>query len=89
MPTSGIDGTLKYRRSMRKPPIKGSMVSKSGSLFGSYNMAGYVGLNNKKPHIFVQYVADYHPLPTKDATARPIDTFEKAFYQELVTLSKD
>ena len=92
LPTSGVDGTLKYRNSMRKAPIKGSMKSKSGSLFGSYNMAGFVGLENKDPQLFVQFVADYHPVAaTKGATPieRPIDTFEKSFYQELIKLSKE
>ncbi|PQJ88365.1 serine-type D-Ala-D-Ala carboxypeptidase [Aliivibrio sifiae] len=92
LPTSGIDGTLKYRNSMRKEPIKGSMKSKSGSLFGSYNMAGFVGLENKEPHLFVQFVADYHPVAAKKDSVpvdRPIDTFEKSFYQELIELSKD
>ncbi len=92
LPTSGIDGTLKYRNSMRKEPIKGSMKSKSGSLFGSYNMAGFVGLENKDPQLFVQFVADYHPVAAKEGSTpveRPIDTFEKSFYPELIELSKD
>ena len=92
LPTSGIDGTLKYRNSMRKEPIKGSMKSKSGSLFGSYNMAGFVGLENQAPQLFVQFVADYHPVAAKEGATpveRPIDTFEKSFYQELIELSKD
>ncbi|ERB66164.1 D-alanyl-D-alanine carboxypeptidase [Vibrio coralliilyticus OCN008] len=41
MPKSGESGTLKYRRSMRKDPIKGAFIAKSGSLYGSYNMAGF------------------------------------------------
>lgn len=92
LPTSGVDGTLKYRNSMRKEPIKGSMKSKSGSLFGSYNMAGFVGLENKDPQLFVQFIADYHPVAAKKGeipVERPIDTFEKRFYQELIELSKD
>ncbi|MDD9157270.1 serine-type D-Ala-D-Ala carboxypeptidase [Aliivibrio sp. S4TY2] len=92
LPISGIDGTLKYRNSMRKEPIKGSMKSKSGSLFGSYNMAGFVGLENQAPQLFVQFVADYHPVAAKEGATpveRPIDTFEKNFYQELIELSKD
>ncbi|MUL01979.1 serine-type D-Ala-D-Ala carboxypeptidase [Aliivibrio fischeri] len=92
LPTSGIDGTLKYRSSMRKEPIKGSMKSKSGSLFGSYNMAGFVGLENKDPQLFVQFVADYHPIAAKEGAIpveRPIDSFEKSFYQELIKLSEE
>ena len=46
MPTSGTNGTLKYRQSMRKAPIQGNIIAKSGSLYGSYNMAGF-GLDKK------------------------------------------
>ncbi|POF60164.1 D-alanyl-D-alanine carboxypeptidase/D-alanyl-D-alanine-endopeptidase, partial [Vibrio vulnificus] len=42
MPKSGESGTLKYRQSMRSDPVKGQIVAKSGSLYGSYNMAGFV-----------------------------------------------
>lgn len=92
LPTSGIDGTLIYRNSMRKEPIKGSIKSKSGSLFGSYNMAGFVGLEGNNPQLFVQFVADYHPIAAKEGALpveRPIDSFEKAFYQALIKLSND
>ncbi len=90
LPIAGIDGTLLYRNSMRKDPIKNSIKSKSGSLFGSYNMAGFAGLQNKKPQLFVQFIADYHPVTTAkepEYTERAIDTFEKAFYRELIILS--
>lgn len=90
LPTSGIDGTLKYRNSMRTEPIKGNITAKSGSLFGSYNMAGFVGLKTNKAHLFVQFVADYHPKKVKEASIpveRPIDTFEKEFYLEIIKLS--
>lgn len=92
LPTSGVNGTLQYRNSMRKEPIKGNIHSKSGSLFGSHNMAGFVGLDNKAPQLFVQFVADYHPIAAKEGALpveRPIDTFEKSFYQELIELSKN
>lgn len=91
MPTAGTDGTLKYRSSMRKPPIKGEIIAKSGSLYGSYNMAGY-GLNtNGQPStLFVQYVADYHPEKRSDrpATVAPITAFETLFYQDIVRFSQ-
>ena len=42
MPYSGQSGTLKYRKSMRKAPIKGQIIAKSGSLYGSHNMVTLV-----------------------------------------------
>ncbi|MEZ9907140.1 serine-type D-Ala-D-Ala carboxypeptidase [Vibrio sp. 10N.261.51.A3] len=91
MPTSGTDGTLKYRQSMRKAPIQGNIIAKSGSLYGSYNMAGY-GLDKAgKPNsLFVQFVRDYFPEeqdPDKPVEA-PITQFERAFYEDVVEFSQ-
>ncbi|NVD05739.1 serine-type D-Ala-D-Ala carboxypeptidase [Vibrio sp. JPW-9-11-11] len=92
MPKSGTNGTLKYRRSMRKAPIKGELIAKSGSVYGSYNMAGF-GLDKQgQPStLFVQFVADYHPpKPSSDAPKRiaPITQFETLFYQEVIKFSQ-
>ncbi|TKF07361.1 serine-type D-Ala-D-Ala carboxypeptidase [Vibrio kanaloae] len=91
MPTSGTDGTLKYRQSMRKAPTQGNIIAKSGSLYGSYNMAGY-GLDQAgKPNsLFVQFVRDYFPEeqnPDKPVEA-PITQFERAFYKDVVEFSQ-
>lgn len=91
MPTSGTDGTLKYRQSMRKAPIQGSIIAKSGSLYGSYNMAGF-GLDKAgNPNsLFVQFVRDYFPEeqdPEKPVEA-PITQFERAFYKDVVEFSQ-
>lgn len=90
MPTAGENGTLKYRRSMRKAPVKGAIVAKSGSLYGSLNMAGYGLDSSGKPNsLFVQYVADYHPeKPKTDKPVEaPITLFETRFYQDVVKFS--
>lgn len=89
LPTAGKSGTLKYRKSMRKAPVKGQVIAKSGSLYGSYNMAGYT-LNSKgEPQAsFVQFVTDYYP-PERDDEIKvtpPIFLFEQAFYQDLIKL---
>ncbi|PTO65677.1 serine-type D-Ala-D-Ala carboxypeptidase [Vibrio splendidus] len=91
MPTSGMSGTLKYRQSMRKAPIQGNIIAKSGSLYGTYNMAGY-GLDEAgKPNsLFVQFVRDYFPEeqdPDKPVEA-PITQFERAFYKDVVEFSQ-
>ncbi|WP_406732668.1 serine-type D-Ala-D-Ala carboxypeptidase [Vibrio scophthalmi] len=91
MPSAGENGTLKYRSSMRNDPIKGQLVAKSGSVYGSYNMAGF-GLNKQgqPTTLFVQYVADY--LPTKrdnnTPTVAPITQFEQLFYQDVLKYSQ-
>lgn len=91
MPTSGVDGTLRYRQSMRKAPIKDNIIAKSGSVYGSYNMAGY-GLDKKgqPSSLFVQFVRDYFPKkqdPDKPVE-RPIVSFEKAFYRDVIEFSQ-
>ncbi|KOO05011.1 serine-type D-Ala-D-Ala carboxypeptidase [Vibrio nereis] len=92
LPTAGESGTLKYRRSMRKEPVTGAIVGKSGSLYGSYNMAGYGLDGSGKPNsVFVQFVTDYFPeKPRADATpvVAPITHFETLFYQDVVKFSQ-
>ncbi|WP_086983137.1 serine-type D-Ala-D-Ala carboxypeptidase [Vibrio aphrogenes] len=84
MPTAGVNGTLEYRASMRKAPIKGQIVAKSGSLFATHNMAGFVVDEQGQPAtIFVQLVTDYHPQ-ANTSTIAPITQFETALYQNLI-----
>ncbi|KPL93758.1 serine-type D-Ala-D-Ala carboxypeptidase [Vibrio splendidus] len=91
MPTSGTDGTLKYRQSMRKAPIQGNIIAKSGSLYGSYNMAGF-GLDKAgNPNsLFVQFVRDYFPeeQDSEKPVEAPITQFERAFYKDVVEFSQ-
>lgn len=89
MPTAGIDGTLKYRSSMRKEPIKGNIIAKSGSLFATYNMAGFVLNDQGEPStMFVQLVTDYHPK-NNTSIIPPLTQFEQAFYQSLIKATKE
>ncbi|MDR9828396.1 serine-type D-Ala-D-Ala carboxypeptidase [Vibrio sp. FNV 38] len=91
MPSAGESGTLQYRRSMRKAPIKGNIIAKSGSVYGTKNMAGY-GLDEKgQPQtLFVQFVADYYPNKKRDSqpTIAPITQFETLLYQQIVEFSQ-
>ncbi|MEZ9698026.1 serine-type D-Ala-D-Ala carboxypeptidase [Vibrio sp. 10N.261.46.E12] len=91
MPTSGVSGTLKHRPSMRKAPVQGNIIAKSGSLYGSYNMAGYGLDESGKPNsLFIQFVRDYFPEkpdPDKPVEA-PITQFERAFYKDVVEFSQ-
>lgn len=89
LPTAGESGTLQYRRSMRTPPITGQIKAKSGSIYATYNMAGFVLDENKQPKtLFVQFVTDYFPPKPNSAVAvePPIVQFETQLYQELLKL---
>ncbi|HHX8282184.1 serine-type D-Ala-D-Ala carboxypeptidase [Vibrio diabolicus] len=91
MPKSGESGTLKYRQSMRKLPIKGQLIAKSGSLYGTYNMAGYGLDKNGQPNtVFVQFVSDYFPEKRDDnkPVIAPITHFEQLFYSDIVNFSQ-
>ncbi len=97
LPISGESGTLKYRKSMRSSPIKGQIQAKSGSVYGSYNMAGYILDQQHNPTaMFVQFVADYHPVK-KDSDKKgespnvlaPIYQFEQQFYADAIKLGQE
>ncbi|HCH0055929.1 TPA: serine-type D-Ala-D-Ala carboxypeptidase [Vibrio parahaemolyticus] len=91
MPKSGESGTLQYRQSMRNAPIKGQLIAKSGSLYGTYNMAGYGLDKNGQPNtIFVQFVSDYFPEKRDDnkPVIAPITHFEQLFYRDIVNFSQ-
>ncbi|CAM2897684.1 serine-type D-Ala-D-Ala carboxypeptidase [Vibrio mytili] len=91
MPRSGESGTLHYRKSMRQAPIKGQLIAKSGSIYGTYNMAGYGLDKNGKPNtVFVQFVSDYFPDNSSGhrSSVAPITRFEKLFYNDVVNFSQ-
>ncbi len=87
LPIAGESGTLKYRPSMHNEPIKGHIIAKSGSLFGSHNMAGFALDKEGQPStVFVQLVSNYHPVKNEDDSNQvpPITQFETQFYQQLL-----
>ncbi|UUM30161.1 serine-type D-Ala-D-Ala carboxypeptidase [Vibrio japonicus] len=92
LPVAGESGTLKYRQSMRKEPVVGTIIGKSGSLYGSYNMAGYgLDASGKPNSVFVQFVTDYFPPKRKAGekpTVAPITKFETLFYNDVVKFSQ-
>lgn len=84
MPVSGTSGTLTYRKSMQKAPIKGQIVAKSGSIFGTYNMAGFtLDANGKPKNSFVEFVTDYHPSAASNGLP-PISKFEIELYKQIL-----
>nr|WP_073580331.1 serine-type D-Ala-D-Ala carboxypeptidase [Vibrio quintilis] len=91
LPVAGKNGTLKYRRSMQMSSIKGHLAAKSGSIYGSYNMAGY-GLNaqGSPTVLFVQFISDYFPeiTPEQDKKDRSLEDFEEKFYSDIIQKSQ-
>lgn len=86
MPVSGQSGTLRYRQSVRQQPLQGKIRAKSGSLYGSYNLAGMLQTQSGNTLLFVQMVSNYFPPERDDslpAIAPPIETFERRLYQGL------
>lgn len=84
LPISGTDGTLKYRRSLRDNTLKGKIKAKTGSLFGTYNLAGLVQTNQGSELLVVQFVTNYHSSHLKTNTPPPITQFEHQLYRQLV-----
>ncbi len=91
LPIAGQSGTLKYRKSMRSSIVRGHLSAKSGSLYGSYNMAGY-GLDKKgQPQVlFVQFVTDYFPDDKAETvqTPSPLEQFEEQLYRDIIQMSQ-
>ncbi|MGF1732845.1 serine-type D-Ala-D-Ala carboxypeptidase [Photobacterium kasasachensis] len=86
LPVSGKSGTLRYRQSIRHQPLQGKIAAKSGSLFGTYNLAGLITAQSGKQLLFVQFVTNYHPEePVEEApkVAPPIEHFERELYRSL------
>ena len=86
MPVSGQSGTLRYRQSIRHKPLQGRIHAKSGSLYGTYNLAGLIKAQSGQTLLFVQMVSNYFP-PERDeslpAVAPPIEAFERTLYKGL------
>lgn len=88
LPVSGVDGTLKYRNSVRYAPLKTRLTAKTGSLYGSYNLAGILKNQRDQDVLVVQLVTNYHIPETEeraDNIASPITQFERELYQALFT----
>ncbi|WP_278183066.1 serine-type D-Ala-D-Ala carboxypeptidase [Vibrio misgurnus] len=87
LPSAGQSGTLQYRRSMRSPLVSGQIKAKSGSLYGTYNMAGFIVDQQQRPTtLFVQFITDYFPPPAQPTVVveAPIVQFESELYQQLI-----
>ncbi|WP_394129960.1 D-alanyl-D-alanine carboxypeptidase/D-alanyl-D-alanine-endopeptidase [Shewanella maritima] len=53
MPVSGVSGTLRYKATMQRPPLKGMVQAKTGSMLGVSNLAGKVTTQHNGELLFV------------------------------------
>ena len=84
LPIAGVDGTLHYRRSVQNPPLMGNLIAKTGTLYGTYNIAGLLTTKTGKKLIVVELMTNYPDHPNRGASGEPrLMKFEKAFYTGL------
>lgn len=83
MAESGKSGTLRYRYSLRTDELKNRVKGKTGSLFGTYNIAGVLTAKTGKDLLFVQFVTNYHHPDYHRHEKREIRRFERKLYQSL------
>ena len=82
LPVSGESGTLAFRSSVNKPPLKGQIQAKTGTLYGTYNLAGKIRTKNNHDLLFVQIVTNFHPADEKQSRW-PVMKFEKSLYESI------
>jgi D-alanyl-D-alanine carboxypeptidase/D-alanyl-D-alanine-endopeptidase (penicillin-binding protein 4) len=83
MAVSGVSGTLRYRYSMQGDALKGRVMGKTGTLYGTYNIAGVMNSQSGRPLLFVQLVTSYHHPDYHRHEKREIRAFERKLYQSL------
>ncbi|MDF7666389.1 serine-type D-Ala-D-Ala carboxypeptidase [Orbaceae bacterium ESL0727] len=84
LPTSGVDGTLQYRRSFTQPPFKEAVHAKTGHIQGSYNLAGFIQTPNGQYIAFVQLLTGYQVENEGESPKSAIMRFESAFYKNFM-----
>lgn len=80
LPITGESGTLKYRRSTRKEPLKGAIQAKSGTVNGSRNLAGYIDTASGQRYVFVLMLSGIS-LPERMPRPTPVTVFEKTLLE--------
>lgn len=81
-PVAGESGTLQYHRGFTKPPLKGKLVTKSGTLYGTKNLAGILTTAKGERLLVTQFVTNYFPGKA-DGGKKTIEQFERRLYETL------
>ncbi|MEI6859411.1 MAG: D-alanyl-D-alanine carboxypeptidase/D-alanyl-D-alanine-endopeptidase [Shewanella sp.] len=69
LPISGVSGTLKYKRSFNKAPLREHIMAKTGSMQGVDNLAGFIRSKTQDDTLFVILENGQSPLYKKQQQA--------------------
>lgn len=84
LPLAGHDGSLRYRAGLHLAGVDGKVSSKTGSLQGVYNLAGFLTAASGQRLAFVQYLSGYAVEPAEQRNRRvPLARFESRLYKAL------
>lgn len=86
MAESGKSGTLHYRPSLRSEALRGKIHGKTGTLYGTFNIAGILTTQSGHKLLFVQMVTNYHHPEYHRHEKREIRAFERKLYQTLYSM---
>lgn len=84
---AGESGTLRYRSTLRAPPLRGNVRAKSGTLNGTSNLAGYITGASGQRYLFVLMVSGIslsdaaRRASWRDPLQHPVRAFEKAMLE--------
>ncbi len=86
LPVSGESGSLKYRRGLLNPPLRGSVMAKTGSLTGVYNLAGFIRTESGEILQLVILVDGFNLAPelAKEVARHPGRHPIKLFYERFL-----
>ncbi|AQS36017.1 D-alanyl-D-alanine carboxypeptidase, serine-type, PBP4 family [Shewanella psychrophila] len=69
LPVAGVSGTLKYKTSFNKPPLREHIMAKTGSMQGVDNLAGFIRSDTQDDTLFVILENGQSPLEKKQQQA--------------------
>ncbi|MDO6686465.1 MULTISPECIES: D-alanyl-D-alanine carboxypeptidase/D-alanyl-D-alanine endopeptidase [unclassified Agarivorans] len=73
LPVAGVSGTLKYRRSVTRPPLKAHIHAKSGYVNGVINLVGFIEKQGQMtPFVFMTNGVSLNEQQTKALRQRQI-----------------
>ncbi len=84
---AGESGTLRYRRTLRTPPLNGNVRAKSGTINGTSNLAGYMTSTSGQRYLFVLLVSGISLTDAdrraswRDPLQHPVRACEKAMLE--------
>ncbi len=86
LPVSGESGSLKFRRGLLNPPLRGKVMAKTGTLTGVFNLAGFVKTGSGELLQFVILIDGYSLAPErrKAVARRPALHPVKLFYEKFL-----